>query len=569
MKNIIKLCLLSLGIAFYSCDDPYEGLVYQVYDVQPAGTYLQSRTDDFSEWIKVLQYGDLFNAVNQADGEFTVLAPTNQAIRSFYEQNGVSSIEELGQEYARELAKYHIITNAIKEEDFVRAGELSGRTLLGDALQITFDEDASGKSVYINKEAHISEFAISVANGYVYVLDGVLSPAVETIYEFLSKRPGYDIFRRALEETGWKDTLNITKSVLDGPSGMKVELRRYFTLFPVSDEVFKKAEITSFDNLITKLEAGDDYKEPANALNAYVAYHLLDGGYNLAKLETLHSSTDYQKLWGTRADSLIMVTEAGLNGGEAQFITKECDQLVRNGYIHPVDNYMPVKSQTPIKFIFDFCDYPEVSAYVAANSRSQLYQQMARGEDELYTSLTKLIGRSDVISQVGCYQVEIGPGGTYTSKWDHLQYGTVREEGIYDWWSLNNYDYLVMNIGYNGKLTMKTPVIPKGKYNITLYYAFDPTQRFMARADNGAKYGKTTISFDGKDAGSPNIYESMSAQNASDDKKKVGNKGVAKNWEFTETKAHTLTLTVIDASASKNSDFHIMLDYLLFEPVEE
>ena len=61
-----------LCITCYSCDDPYKDTVFKVYDVQPAATYLQNRPDDFSEWVKVLKYGDLFNAVNRAEDAFTV-----------------------------------------------------------------------------------------------------------------------------------------------------------------------------------------------------------------------------------------------------------------------------------------------------------------------------------------------------------------------------------------------------------------------------------------------------------------------------------------------------------------
>ena len=118
-----------LCITCYSCDDPYKDTVFKVYDVQPAATYLQNRPDDFSEWVKVLKYGDLFNAVNRAEDAFTVLAPTNDAVLRFYEKKGVTSIEDLGYEYARTLVTYHVINDSIDREDFVKSGELPGRTL--------------------------------------------------------------------------------------------------------------------------------------------------------------------------------------------------------------------------------------------------------------------------------------------------------------------------------------------------------------------------------------------------------------------------------------------------------
>ena len=100
-----------LCITCYSCDDPYKDTVFKVYDVQPAATYLQSRPDDFSEWVKVLKYGDLFNAVNRAEDAFTVLAPTNDAVLRFYEKKGVTSIEDLGYEYLTASCKVSFSKN--------------------------------------------------------------------------------------------------------------------------------------------------------------------------------------------------------------------------------------------------------------------------------------------------------------------------------------------------------------------------------------------------------------------------------------------------------------------------
>lgn len=301
MKNIIKLCLLLGFVAYYSCDDPYKDTVYQVYDVQPAGSYLQNRSNDFSEWIKILKYGDLFNAINRADDAFTVLAPTNDAVQRFYEKKNISSIEELGREYARTLAKYHIINDSIDQEEFVKGGELPGRTLSGDALQITFDDntvEGGLSSVFVNQEAHVSEFAITTANGRIYVLDDVLNPAIETIYERLSTKTDHKIFCQALERTGWRDTLNIVTSLLSGPSGMQVEQKRNFTVLSVSDEVFAGDGISSFDDLVAKLNAGSDYENRENALNSYIAYHILNGARTLSAFQAYDNILEKKKTVG-------------------------------------------------------------------------------------------------------------------------------------------------------------------------------------------------------------------------------------------------------------------------------
>ncbi len=41
-----------------ACNDPYEGDTFSVYDIQPAATYLSSRSGEFSEWISIMKYAD-------------------------------------------------------------------------------------------------------------------------------------------------------------------------------------------------------------------------------------------------------------------------------------------------------------------------------------------------------------------------------------------------------------------------------------------------------------------------------------------------------------------------------
>lgn len=90
------------------------------------------------EWVKVLKYGDLFNAVNRAEDAFTVLAPTNDAVLRFYEKKGVTSIEDLGYEYARTLVTYHVINDSIDREDFVKSGELPWQNTFGRCIESIF-----------------------------------------------------------------------------------------------------------------------------------------------------------------------------------------------------------------------------------------------------------------------------------------------------------------------------------------------------------------------------------------------------------------------------------------------
>ncbi len=50
-----------------------------------------------------------------------------------------------------------------------------------------------------------------------------------------------------------------------------------------------------------------------------------------------------------------------------------------------------------------------------------------------------------------------------------------------------NNDALVVNIGYNGTLDLTIPPILAGKYRITLYYAYDPSMKFIGERGEGVK----------------------------------------------------------------------------------
>lgn len=581
MKNIVRFCLLILCVTCYSCDDPYKDTVFKVYDVQPAATYLQSRPNDFSEWVKVLKYGDLFNAINRADDAFTVLAPTNDAVLRFYKKKGVASIEDLGYEYARTLVTYHVINDSIDREDFVKSGELPGRTLSGDALKVTFGSEGGDKSIYINNEAHVSELAIRAANGRIYVLDDVLSPAVETIFARLSDKGGYTIFSEALQKTTWSDSLNVINSVLEGPLGMKVELRKYFTVFAVSDAVFAKEGITSFGALTTKVGAlTDDYELPNNELNRFIAYHIMDGEHTLASLRTFprpfdREIWDYRKMLNTRAvNDLILISGNGLNDG-VQFVENESDEIVKNGYIQPIDGYLPVETEfEPIPVIFDFCDYPEVSSYIAAKGKGQLYQQVSRDEKDTYTALTKFIGRQEIVPQVSSYQLTMGPSGSRASDWGNLAYCTKGSATSGNWTKLMNNDALVVNIGLNGSLNLTIPPILAGKYRITLYYAYDPSLLFLGKREEGSQAGLTNFRMDSKRlAGGDNkrIYDAKTGdvQDCFNTPLTSNLSNVETPFEFTTTTSHTLNIVVVDPAASSHDKFRMYFDYILFEPINE
>lgn len=576
MKTFGNIYLLLLVAFFSACNDPYEDSTYQVYDMNPISSYLETRSDEFSEWITVLKYADLFNAVNQASSYFTVLVPTNEAVRSFYLKKNVSSIQELGKDYARSLAEYHIVNDSINLNTFVQGGKLEAKTLSDDYLSVSFDESSETggfNSIYVNKEAHVKELAIQVSNGYVYVLNDVISPLVENLYERISENSDkYSIFIEALNQTSWKDSLSIIYDEIRQEDNTVIQQKRNYTLLAVSDDTYRSEGVTSVADLAVKTGAvGTDYKDETNELFRYVAYHVIGGSYSVFDFNNFSGGTT-TKLWTTKADAVL---EASLQSGnklyfnyegeidgqsvKAMFVEDGSDVQAKNGILHEIDSWLPLwESEIPVLVEWDFADYEEVAAWVNGGygDPDQKYQTVDEGEHQ-----------SDV-SSLACYTIDAKSSATSTdgSNGGYYPVGYATPKTGSAWTNCKNKDHIYLNLGYNGSIIMKTPILIAGKYKVILKVTYATSMNFMRTMTSGSNGGKIRFTFDGDSETTTEIpiYASITANTLG-----LYDTVIYDEIEFSKTGTHSMKMVIADPAATSNSKFRIQLDYMTFEPIIE
>lgn len=571
MKTLGNIYLLLLIALFSACNDPYEDSTYQVYDVNPVSSYLETRSDEFSEWIAVLKYADLFNAVNQASSYFTVLVPTNNALRSFYQKKSVSSIQELGKEYARSLAEYHIVNDSINLNTFIKGGKLEAKTLSDDNLSVSFDESSLNggfNSIYLNKDAHVAELAIRVSNGYVYVLDNVMSPLIENLYQRIAEsRDKYSILISALEQTSWKDSLSIIYDEIRQEDNTIIQQKRNYTLLAVSDETFRSEGIASVADLAAKVGAlGVDYNDKANELFRYVAYHLIGGSYSLFDFK-IFSGGISTRLWTTKADAVLEASlqddkklyfnyKGEIDGRSVKAMFKEAgsDVQAKNGMLHEMDSYLPLwESEIQVKVEWDFADYQEVASYIKGGYGTAGQQYQTETDNTEY--------QSD-ISSLACYTVNVKNSATPQSSYYTVGYATVRKSNA--WTNCKNKDQMYLNLGYNGSITMKSPIVIAGKYKVILKVSYATSMDFMRTMASGSNGGKIQFTFDENAETSKEIpiYASIAANTLG-----LYDTVIYDEIEFSKTNTHTLKMMVADPAAATNNKFRIQLDYMTFEPI--
>lgn len=271
------------------------------------------------------------------------------------------------------------------------------------------------QSVYLNKEAHVIEFANLVSNGYVYVLENTLTPLTESVYQRIAENGDYTILKGALDATGWGKEINTIYDTIENQSGGTTQQKRNYTFLAVTDAVFSENGISSLQDLVRKLEAGSDYTNPDNALYQYVAYHILPGSYDLKKMRSFDTADVTSKIWDTSSTgNIVKVSNKNdifyLNYADeehrATFLEDYSDLQAKNGYIHQVSTWLPIAEAEPETVLFDLCNYSLIGEWIAAGHGEEGIKFQAVGDEEKKCSVTEL----------NCYQYElVNPAGAYDS----------------------------------------------------------------------------------------------------------------------------------------------------------
>lgn len=547
MKSLIPSLFVFSLLLVMGCQDPYEGSTYQVYQENPIASFLAAE-EDYAEWVKVLNYADMFNALNQADRDFTAFVPVNDAVQAFYQRMGVTGIEDLGKDYARSMVLYHTMLDTISVQDFINASWVLN--LSGDQLSVSIDSVNAGQAL-LNGEARVIQMGLHTSNGLVYVLQDAMRPLVETVFDRINDNPDYSLFAEALTKTGWADSLSRLADTLYVDGVAQVSLRQY-TLLAVSNATFVKDGIPSYTALKQLLQAGDDVTQPTNTLNQYVAYHILAGSYGLDKLLTFTGS-DTSAIWDTQADNqVLMITwdtlsaqpfTLNLMGTKATFDRAQSNVLAKNGYVHAIDGYLPVWEPQQATVVWDLANYPEVRNLVPVD----VYQPT-----EAVSSETKIN-----ITDATCYTAEVSASGIGGTTYSYLTYVTCKSNLK----KAQYFDRLVLNLGYMGSVAMKTPTLVKGKYQVTMNFIYLSDHAFMKTMSDG-NGGLMKVSFDGNNIRNVSPYTTVTSSIAN-----VYTYTLYDEIEFGSTTSHLFKLVIMDPSASTNSKFSIQLDNIIFTPI--
>lgn len=552
MKHKILYLFIAVAAMFSACSDDLENSTFTISEEVPAATWLEA--NGYSQWVGLLNYTNMFSTINLNVGDYTLFVPNNEAMSRYLSENGYASVQNIDLEYAKLLVKYHTISgNQYSQVDFGN-DVLPDTTATGDRLSVTFDENGN---YFVNNDAMITTFDITTTNATLFIIDKVLEPVTEYIYDRLVANTEWSLFTQLLDATG------LTAVVEEPLSGRGAN----YTCFVVPNSAFNAAGITDLYSLADSLGAGRDteaWKNVDNEMYRYAAYHLLSSSYSTADFvnvdDTASTETkvvvvetyaeaaflEFQDIDGTFYINYDTESETGTQWGATT------DLVCRNGVIQEVSTPLYIKAPSNVPSTkWELTDYAVLAANIPeyqlgsltsefTYSLSDLKEQY--GDSFCYDWYTVFASSIAVCYHVGSTTDSIGTG-------------------------FMNHDALSLNLGQYGYVEMETPTLVADSttyyVGLSFYNSFgtSPSGRITIYIDGERVGSMTTIGgsapsrFDKSDV-KPDEWIAIPVVNQS---KPSENEYVVGEITFPTTGRHTFRIEDNDGS-------QLYLDYVLFTP---
>ena len=514
MKKTLKYILgvLVASFAMGSCVDNDDVVVnyYASTKVTAAG-FLDQNPERFSQFINILQRTPYY-ALLSTYGEFTLFAPTNEAIDKYVTEMGFGSIEGMTDANCDTLARTHIIKKGAYFTTDVVEGAMPDLNMEDSYIVLSSDSDVYNNNelvYYINKNARMIEYDDSVTNGVVHTVNHVITRTSDFLPDRIEADTTLLLFAEALKLTNMDDSLRYyldetyscgEDSVFEGfPKKCKAEgtspcfwpEKRYYkyTAFVEPDKVFNDKGIYTIDDLIAYAkqvydqtypqDAGlydDDFTHRKNPLNRFVSYHLLPviGQYNnlLAPSEVLEhcfitTVKDPEEFFETMCPGTIM--RIAQPAGIGLFINRKGLKARIDDGCRGVRVLSPSESgsadQNALNGVYHYLD--DILVYDTKVRDVVLNCRIRKDASTLSPDFMNSNGR-------GRFNKDqlVGMKRGYIADWKISEETFVGVHSDQQWWQ----HYYSNGVTISGifDIEFKLPPVPSGTYEIRLGYTVNP-----------------------------------------------------------------------------------------------
>lgn len=334
---------IGLSATFTSCSEDINEGDYAIASKQTITDYLKSKPEftDICALFDRVKLGNsseasVLSSVMSARGNYTVFAPTNEAVEEYMRKVGANSLEELSEEDAKIIAMNCVIDNgsetAYESADFPSPGAFSISNLNDRILTSAMDTVGTDFVYVINGTSPVIKADVELSNGIVHEVSTVISPSADDLGQRIADAKNMKIFSRLLKETTWADSITdyrdaeydkqnyqeITDYRLASEKTHVIRrpVHRYigYTALVEPDSIYEQkwgisvtldaeGEIANWDQIFPIIQqkceqyytnTSSDIKNEDNAVNQFVAYHIMQGSMAYDKFVRHLNEYNYQ-----------------------------------------------------------------------------------------------------------------------------------------------------------------------------------------------------------------------------------------------------------------------------------
>ncbi len=341
-KNYCGVGLLiatATAVTMNSCSEDIDDSDLYTFTGEMMIDHFVNNPETYSSYLEILgmvhpskQSPSTMHELLAARGQYTCFAPTNEAVALYLDSLlKIGEVESVNVSEIPDSVAEDIVFNSIIENKAYHSTEFTegalGVTNMNDRyIEISTTSEEGVTVLHVNTNSRIQHKDVEVENGYIHGVDRVLSPSKATIADLIIATPNLSMFGKLLDLTGWYEKVaayrdeayeewdnagvTITSEYNTKFTGKYPEHRYYgFTIFVEPDSVLKANGIDE-DNLVNSLmqwlkanayydestSYGNDYEDENNALNQFVAYHIVPINMPYNKLVTYSNERGYSNL---------------------------------------------------------------------------------------------------------------------------------------------------------------------------------------------------------------------------------------------------------------------------------
>ena len=322
MKNLLRLSkltfLLFIGFSIQSCSDDDDNVT------TPTGLLniveIAMDNPELSNLVAALSVADGNLVDVLSGGEFTVLAPTNEAFETFLTANGFMSLSDVPTDILSNILLNHVITGTVTSTNLADAGSgystTNATNMDGDNLSLYFD---TSSGVIFNGVSSVATADIVASNGIVHVVDEVIG--LPTVVTFAVSNPALSTLVAALTRDDLTEDLVSILSTTDEPSP--------FTVFAPTND--------AFGSLLAELGLNALGDIPLSTLEATLGTHVVPGA-------NVRSTDLVDGMSVTTIGSPINVSLSNgaklIDSSSRESNIVAVDLQAYNGVVHVIDNVL-------------------------------------------------------------------------------------------------------------------------------------------------------------------------------------------------------------------------------------